>query len=284
MPAGGYYFDNIVRQEELANHDFDARVDYVDQYKTFTEEECIFYEKESKRLFEGTEYSVFGNYFLGGVGDIFHIPGAWLENPKGIRDLEEWMIAIYTHPAYVKEFFNFQMEIQLKNLEMYRQAVGNRIDVIAISGTDFGSQDGLIISKDTYREFYKPYHKAFNDWVHKNTTWKVFFHTCGSIVELMDDFIEVGIDIINPVQVSAKGMNAGDLKRKYGKTMVFWGGSVNPQKTLAFGTREEVAVEARRNAELFSKGGGYVCAGIHNIQANTPVENIQALFETVNAM
>jgi hypothetical protein len=281
MPSDGYYFDNIVRQEDLSNHDFNARTDYGDQFSLFSEEECRFYEAESKRLFDGTECSVFGNYFLGGVGDIFHIPAAWIENPRGIRDLEEWMVATHTHPGYVKDFFDFQTEVQLKNLAMYRQAVQDRIDVIAISGTDFGTQDGLIISPDTYREFYKPYHKQFNDWVHKNTNWKVFFHSCGSIVDLMEDFVEIGVDIINPVQISARGMNAADLKRKYGKELTFWGGAVNPQKTFAFGTRQEVADEVRKNVQVLSKGGGYVCAGIHNIQAKTPVENMKALFETL---
>jgi hypothetical protein len=284
MPADGYYFDNIVRQENLLNHEFNARADYGDQYSIFTEDDCIYYQRESRRLFENTEYSVFGNYFLGGVGDIFHIPGAWLDEPKGIRDLEEWMIAIYTHPDYVREFFQLQMEIQLKNLEMYREAVEDRIDVIAISGTDFGSQDGLIVSRDTYQEFYKPYHRILNDWVHKNTNWKVFYHSCGSIVDIMEDFIEIGVDIINPVQVSARGMTARNLKIKYGDRMVFWGGSVNPQRTFAFGTKQEVMEETRENIDVFSKGSGYVCASIHNIQAKTPTENIIGLFEAANEM
>lgn len=282
MPKDGFYFDNVIRQEDLMGHNFDARKDYADQYPLFSDEDCRYYEKESKRLYEGTECSVFGNFFLGGVGDIFHVPAAWLEHPKGIRDLEEWMIATHTHPDYVKDFFDMQLEVELKNLGSYRQAVGNRIDVIAVSGTDFGSQDGLLISREAYREFYKPYHTAFNEWVHKNTTWKTFYHTCGSVVEIMEDLIESGVDIINPVQVSARGMDPTQLKARYGKRIVFWGGSVNPQKTLPFGTPEEVAAEARRNVAVFAQGGGYVFAGIHNIQANTPASNIVAMFEAAN--
>jgi len=283
MPADGLYFDNIIRQEDLAGHDFDARRDYADQYAVFTDEDCRYYEAASKSLFEETDCAVFGNFFLGGVGDIFHIPGAWLEHPKGIRDLELWIMAHYDHPGYVKEFFEMQTEITLRNLELYRQAVGDRLVAIAVSGTDFGAQHGCFISPDAYREFYKPYHKRFNDWVHEHTNWKVFFHTCGSNVELMDDFIEVGVDILNPVQFTAAGMDLGFLKHTYGDRLVFWGGGVDPQRTLPFGIPEEVAEETKRNVKILSRGGGFVCAAVHNIQGPTPVENILAFFRSINS-
>jgi len=282
MPSNGLYFDNIIRQEDLSNHDFDARKDYADQYSVFTEEECRYYEETSKKLFEETDYAVFGNFFLGGVGDIFHIPGAWLEKPKGIRDLSLWLMAHYDHPEYVKEFFEMQTEIQLKNLSLYQESVGNRIVAIAISGTDFGAQDGPFISPDTYREFYKPFHKRMNDWIHKNTEWKVFLHSCGSDVAFLDDFVEAGVDILNPVQISAAGMNPSFLKENYGDKLVFWGGGIDTQKTLPFGTPEDVEKETRENVSVLSKGGGYVCAAVHNIQGPTPVENICAFFRTIN--
>ena len=282
MPAGGLYFDNLVRQQDLSDHDFDARKDYADQYALFTDEDCAYYEKTSKALYGETDYAVFGNFFLGGVGDIFHIPGAWLKGPRGIRDPEEWMMAVELHPQYVKDFFEMQTEITLKNLALYHQAVGERLTAIAVSGTDFGGQDNLLISPDCYREFYKPFHKRFNDWVHENTNWKVFFHSCGAVANLMDDFIEAGVDVINPVQVSARGMQAETLKREFGDRIAFWGGGVDPQKTLPFGTPEEVAEETKRNVKILSKGGGFVCAAVHNIQGPTPVENILAFFRSIN--
>ena len=283
MPADGLYFDNVVRQQDLTDHDFDARKDYADQYTRFTEEDCAYYEQTSKDLYDQGDYAVFGNFFLGGVGDIFHIPAAWIKEPKGIRDLEEWIMAAGLHPEYVRDFFEMQTEITLKNLALYREAVGDRLTAIAISGTDFGAQQGLLISPDCYREFYKPFHKRFNDWVHENTPWKVFFHTCGAITGLMEDFIEVGVDIINPVQVSAAGMGARQLKESYGDRIVFWGGGVDPQKTMPFGTPEEVAEETRQNVAALAKGGGFVCAAVHNIQGPTPVENILAFFRAINA-
>ena len=282
MPSNGLYFDNIIRQDDLTGHDFDARKDYADQYGLFNEEDCRHYEETSTTLHENTDKALFGNFFLGGVGDIFHIPGAWIEHPKGIRDLQDWIMAHYDHPAYVKEFFDMQTETTLQNLELYRQAVGDRLSAIAISGTDFGAQSGCLISPDSYREFYKPYHKVFNDWVHKHTNWKVFFHTCGDIVPILDDLIEVGVDIINPVQFSAAEMDLKFLKNTYGENLVFWGGGVDPQKTLPFGSPEEVAEETRHNVSIMSKGGGYVCAAVHNIQGPTLPENIIAFFRAVN--
>lgn len=281
-PTGGLYFDNITRQDDLTNHEFNARQDYADQYGVFTREDCQYYEATVKTLYEETDYAIFGNFFLGGVGDIFHIPGAWLEHPRGIRDLQEWIMAHYDYPEYVKEFFDMQAEIQLQNLELYRQAVGDRLVAIAISGTDFGTQNGLFISPQCYREFYKPYHKLFNDWVHTHTNWKVFFHTCGSIVDLLDDFIEVGVDIINPVQFTAAGMDLATLKAKYSDKLVFWGGGVDPQHTLPFGTPEDVTRETKQNVAVLAQGGGYVGAAVHNIQGPTPVENILAFFSAIN--
>lgn len=282
MAVGALYFDNIVRQKDLKDHYFNAHEDYADQYPVFTDEECSYYEETSKRLYNETEFSVFGNFWLGGFGDIFHIPGPWIKEPKGIRDLQDWMMAHITYPDYIKEFFDMQLEIQLNNLKLYKQAVGDRIDVIAISGTDFGGQNGLLYSADIYRDFYKPYHKIINDWVHNNTNWKTFYHTCGSVIELLDDFIDAGIDIINPVQYSAKGMDLAVLKKKYGKKIVFWGGGINSQDTLQFGNTKEVRAETKRNIEILSRGGGFLCSSIHNIQYSAPTENIIEFFNAIN--
>jgi uroporphyrinogen-III decarboxylase len=179
------------------------------------------------------------------------------------------------------DIYHYQYEIQMKNLAAYRQAVGDRIDVIFMSGTDFGSQAGPFISPSYYREVYKPLHAKMNGWVHEHTAWKTFFHTCGSIVEFLPDFREAGVDILNPVQVSAAHMEPQGLKAAWGKDFVFWGGAVNAQHTLPFGTPEDVRREARRNIEIFGKNGGFVFNNVHNIQALVPTENIVALFEAV---
>lgn len=158
--------------------------------------------------------------------------------------------------------------------------MGKRIDTIFISGTDFGTQRGEFISPDMFREFYKPYFKKVNDWIHRNTEWKVFYHTCSSVVRLLDDLVDAGVDVLNPVQCSASGMEPEFLKKKYGDKLVFWGG-VDTQKVLPFGTPEEVKNQVRERLSIFSENGGFIFNTIHNIQAQTPVENMLAMFEAV---
>ncbi|GAI01068.1 unnamed protein product, partial [marine sediment metagenome] len=134
---------------------------------------------------------------------------------------------------------------------------------------------------DMYRDIYKPFHKMVNEWIHKNTSWKIFYHTCGSIVSLLDDLVETGVDILNPVQCSAVGMNPTLLKEKYGERLVFWGGGVDTQRTLPFGSPEQVRREVAERCRIFERKGGFVFNAIHNIQPKTPTENIIAMFEAV---
>ncbi|MBN2552434.1 MAG: methyltransferase [Spirochaetales bacterium] len=281
MPRDGFYFDAIVRQEPID----DARLDpgeWVSQtYGLFGDEEMRFLEEQSRWYFENTEYALFGNFGGGSFGDIAIVVGPHIPFPKGIRDPEEFYISHITRKDYIREIFERTLELQMKNIEMYRQAVGERIQVIEINGNDFGSQNGPFISPQMYRDLYKPCHKEMNDWVHANTGWKTFFHSCGSNVEFLDDFREAGVDILNPVQISAAGMDPQYLKKKYGDDFVFWGGAVDAQHTLPFGTVEEVLREVKENIGTFKSGGGYVFNNVHNIQAGVPVENILALFQAL---
>ena len=177
------------------------------------------------------------------------------------------------------ELFEYQLSYALKNLEMYKQAVEDRIQVIWVGGTDFGTQSGLFTSVENFRLMYKPFLKRVNDWIHENTNWKTFFHTCGAIVPLLDDLNEAGIDILNPVQCSAAGMDPKMLKERYGDKFVFWGAGVDTQKVLPFGTPEQVKEQVKERLEVFSKGGGFVFNTIHNIVGKTPVENVVAMYE-----
>jgi uroporphyrinogen-III decarboxylase len=126
-----------------------------------------------------------------------------------------------------------------------------------------------------------PYYKKVNDWVHQNTEWKTFKHSCGSVRSLLPAMIESGFDIINPVQCSAANMDPVELKQEFGKQLVFWGGGVDTQKTLAFGKPEEVRQEVLKRCEIFGRDGGFVFNAIHNVQANTPLENIVAMIEAL---
>jgi uroporphyrinogen-III decarboxylase len=133
----------------------------------------------------------------------------------------------------------------------------------------------------TFRTLWLPYYKRLCDWIHRNTTWKVFKHSCGSVERFYEAFIEAGIDVINPVQCSAAGMDAAYLKDKYGERLVFWGGGVDTQQVLPFGTPREVREQVLRRCEIFSRGGGFVFNAVHNVQAGTPIANIVAMIEAV---
>jgi hypothetical protein len=281
MPKGGYYFDTIIRQEPIDEKKLDPK-EWVEQtYSLYTGEDLEYLEKTSRWYYENTDYSLIGNFWGAGFGDIAIVMGPHIPHPKGIRAPEEWYMSLITRKQYIKEIFQYQFELQMKNLKMYKEAVQDRIDVIVMGGTDFGSQNGPFISPNLYREVFKPLHKAMNDWVHKSTNWKTFYHTCGSNVDFLDDFVGAGIDILNPVQISAAGMNPDFLKKNYGDKFVFWGGGVDTQKTLPFGTPENVKEEVENNMRIFGKNGGFVFNTVHNIQATVPVDNLITMFKTV---
>ena len=281
MPKEGYYFDTLVRQEPLNERNLNPEDWANQQFSLFSEETLRYLEKKAEELYKNTELCIIGEFIDAGFGDISQVPGPAIKNPKGIRDPVKWITAHIDYPDYIKGIFELQCEIALKNLKLAYEAVGNKIDVIYVSGTDFGTQNAPFISPDMYREFYKPFHRRINNWIHKHTSWKTFFHSCGSVFVFLDDFVEAGVDILNPVQLSAKDMDATMLKEKYGDKLVFWGGGVDTQRTLPFGTPSEVSKEVQERCRIFGKGGGFVFNTIHNIQSKVPVENLIAMFQTV---
>lgn len=258
MPKRGFYFDALIRQEPIDENNLDPEEWMEGMFTEFTDEDLKHLERQANHLYNNTEKAIIGNFGQGGLGDIAMVPGPWVKEPKGIRDPEEWYIAHLLHPEYIKGIFELQTEIALKNLELYRQAVGDKIEAIFVTGTDFGAQDGPFISPDIYREMYKPFHKKINQWVHENTDWKTFFHSCGSVVAFLDDFIDAGVDILNPVQTSAAGMDPTFLKEKYGKDLVFWGGGIDTQRVLPFCNPDEVREQVKERIEIFGKDGGFV--------------------------
>jgi uroporphyrinogen-III decarboxylase len=256
--------------------------DQIEGYPVLSEETLRFFEKESTRLYEETDYLIVSGGVPGTkLGGAAFVPGPFLKNPKGIRDLEEWYISLLTRGEFIKEVFAKLTEIGLENLKLLHQAAGERIQVILMTATDFGMQRGLLISPEIYRNLFKPYHKTVNAWIHRNTQWKTFIHSCGSVYDLLSDFKEAEFDILNPVQISAARMDPARLKREYGDHFTFWGGGVDTQRTLPFGTPDEVRAEVREMIEIFRPGGGFVFNAVHNIQPGVPVENMLALFETV---
>jgi hypothetical protein len=280
MPKGGYYFDSVVRQNPLVEELLDP-ADNTEEFQLIPEDELAYLKKAAEDAYKNTDKAlVLG---LGGMafGDIALVPGPTLKHPKGIRDMEEWYISTVTRKEYVYAVFERQCEIALENLPKIFAAVGNLPSVAWVSGTDFGAQNNCFISPKAFRSMYKPFMIEINHWIHTHTTWKTFIHTCGSIMPLIPDIIEAGFDILNPVQISAVNMDPQELKNRFGDQITFWGGGIDTQRVLPFGTAEEVRQQVQRNIEIFGKGGGYVFNPIHNVQSKVPVENLLAMYETV---
>ena len=279
MPAGGYYFDSIIRQPPIDDEKLDIE-DNLEEFDYLSDEDLVYFTHEVNRLYTDTDKALILNMGGTAFGDIALVPAPFLKDPRGIRDVAEWYMSTVARSDFVYAIFERQCEIALTNLASLYQAVGNKIDIIFMTGTDFGTQNGPFISPKSYRRLYQPFQKRLNDWVHENTTWKVFIHSCGSIIKLLPDFIEAGFDILNPVQTSATGMDPQTLKSEFGDQIVFWGGGIDTQKTLPFGTPDEVRKQVKERIDIFGPGGGFVFNSIHNIQAGVPVENLLALYET----
>ncbi|MCP4552551.1 MAG: methyltransferase [Bacteroidetes bacterium] len=281
MPTGSYFFDAIVRQPEIFESELDP-MNNCEEFGVLTAEDLQYYSDNVKKMYDETSYGIYVTIPGMGFGDIGCVPAPWLKNPKGIRDIAEWYMSGVIRKDYVKKVFEIQCEIALQNIELLSETLGDMVQVAFVSGTDFGHQQGLFFSVDTFKELYKPFYKSVNDKIHKLTNWKTFIHSCGAISELIPEFIDAGFDVLNPVQISAANMDARTLKKEFGKEITFWGGGVDTQKTLPFGTPDEVYKEVMERIEIFADGGGFVFNAIHNIQSNVPVENILALVKALN--
>jgi hypothetical protein len=280
MPPGGYYFDTIVRQPPIDEARIDPE-DNLQEFELISQADLAWFSSEYQRLVAQNERAILANFGGTAFGDIALVPVPWIKHPRGIRDIAEWYMSTKTHRDYVWRVFERQCEIGLHNLERVARVVGDRIVAVFITGTDFGTQSGPFISPKTYRDLYKPFHKTVNDWVHTHTPWKTFIHSCGSVAAFMNDFIEAGFDILNPVQTSAAGMEPRELKENYGDRLTFWGGGIDTQYTLPFGTAEQVSEEVHQRMEIFGRGGGFIFNTIHNVQAGVPMENLTALYQSV---
>jgi hypothetical protein len=280
MPKDGFYFDSLNRQGPIDDSRLNPE-DNLEEFGTISDDDLAYFEHEVKRLHEETDKAILANFGGTAFGDIALVPAPWLKHPKGIRDVEEWYVSTVSRPQYVYRVFERQCEIALANLEKIHRVVGDRVTAVFTTGTDFGMQTGPFIAPMTYRKLFKPFNGQINDWIHTHTTWKSFIHSCGSVWALLPDFVDAGFDILNPVQCSAANMDPKHLKATYGSRITFWGGGVDTQRTLPFGTPEDVRKEVRERIHTFGAGGGYVFNTTHNVQARVPKENLLALYEAV---
>jgi hypothetical protein len=280
MPKDGWYFDAIIRQKPFVENSLRSE-DNIEEFGYIDDADVKFLTDLADTLYKTTNKSLIGSFGGTSFGDIATVPAPFLKHPKGIRDIEEWYISTSTRQSFIYKIFEYQCEVALVNLEKIFNAVGNRVAVAVVSGTDFGTQTGPFISPKVYRDLFQPFHKIINDWIHTHTDWKTFIHSCGSVAAFIDDFIYAGFDILNPVQCSAAHMDPRGLKDKFGDRITFWGGGIDTQHTLPFGTPDDVRREVEERIRIFGEGGGFVFAAIHNIQARTPVENVIAMFDVL---
>jgi hypothetical protein len=280
MPNNGFFFDALVRQPPIDEDNLDPE-DNLEEFGPVGEDVLEYLGMAAEKQADSPHY-LFGNFGGTAIGDIALIPGLGLKDPKGIRDITEWYISTVSRRDYLHDVFSRETDIALENLEKIHRVVGDIPGLAYICGTDFGTQSGQFCSPETYRELYHPYYKRINSWIHENTGWKTFKHSCGAVAEFMPLFIESGFDIINPVQLSAAGMNARDLKSEYGEDLVFWGGGIDTQKTLPFGTPDEIRAQVLERCEILSQNGGFVFNSIHNVLAKTPVKNLVTMIDAVH--
>jgi hypothetical protein len=280
MPAGGCFFDAIIRQPPIDDDHLDP-ADNLEEFTLISDEDLAHFARGAEELYEQTDraiYCVFGGLSFGDIGAV---PGTFLKRPKGIRDVAEWYMSLATRKPYIKSVFARQAEIAVENLRRLHGAVGDKIAVIHTSASDFGTQKGPFLSVASYREMFLPYQKKVNGWIHEHTPWKTGMHCCGGIWPLLDCIVEAEFDILNPVQCAAAGMEPKRLKREYGDRLVFWGGGVETQTVLSFGTPQQVRDQVRERIDVFSPGGGFVFSTIHNVTPSTPIENLLAMFDAL---
>ncbi|MBC7249512.1 MAG: methyltransferase [Anaerolineae bacterium] len=265
MPRNGFYFDPV--EAPLAHAD--PTTLRTLELPRIGDEELRLLRERARTLYTETEYAIVGAF-----------GGNLLEMGQSLRGWTQFMIDLASEPDWLEDFLERITEMWMDSLARYLDAVGDYIQVIQF-GDDLGGQQRLLISPAMYRRLFKPRHRRMYEYVHAHSDCAVFLHSCGAIYELIPDLIEAGVDILNPVQTSAAGMDPARLKGEFGDRLVFWGGGCHTQYVLPRGTPAEVAADVRERLRVFAPGGGYVFAAIHNILPEIPPENVVTMFDAV---
>jgi uroporphyrinogen decarboxylase len=262
MPRDGFYFDAV--RPVLAEAERLQDVERLFDFRGFTAEQADYYRREAERL-RGAERAVVGEIFATFEIEFFF-------------GYERGMINLLTKKGMMIHFLDRLNEMYQRNFLIFRDAVGDAVDIITVY-KDLGNQNGPSIRPDLVREVFMPPMKRFVRWVKEHSDYAVMLHACGSIFEFIPDIVDCGFDILNPVQVSARHMEPEKLKERFGEMLCFWGGGIDTQRVLPFGSPDEVREQVRRNARVFGRKGGFVFNPVHNIQAGVPPENVVAAYD-----
>ena len=268
QPAGGLYYDQVefplagsITTADVARYPWP---DPDDPIRTRGLKERV------RQLREGTDCAL-----------VLNLPSAFVHTSQYLRGFEDWFMDFATDRTLLACLFDAVLEVSLAICRNLLREVGDEVDVLMASD-DLGLQDGLMVPPTTYRELIKPRHEQYFRLMHEMSPAKVLFHTCGSVIDIMDDLVEIGVDILNPVQVSAGGMDPSVLKKKWGDRLSFWG-AIDTQHVLPYGGIADVQAEVERRIEQFGRGGGFVLGAVHNIQPDVPVENVLTMFRHARA-
>lgn len=266
MPQGGLYFDQVYHPYS----EVETRED-IDEIPIpeITDEELEYLRREAKKLYESTDKAILAAF----GGNIF-------EAGQINWGYEKYFMDLAMNSDLVHYWHNLITESYLRDLDKYLDAIGEYIQIIQF-GDDLGTQVALQISQDMYRDMIKPYHKKQFQFVKdKYPQIKVFLHSCGAIYDLIPDLIDAGVDILNPVQISARGMDPRKLKNEFGRDIVFWGGGADMQGFVTANPVDKIGEHTRELIEIFAPGGGFVFNQVHNIQPNISPEKILAIYDT----
>ena len=211
-----------------------------------------------------------------GYAAVLNMRSAFVHASQYLRGFSDWFMDFAADRKLLGALFDAVLEINLEICRVHLKEVGQEVDVL-LTADDLGLQGGLMVSHPAYLEMIKPRHKKYFQLMHDMSPAKVLFHTCGSVADIMDDLVEIGVDVLHPVQVAAAKMDPVTLKKKWGKRMAFWG-AIDTQHVLPFGSVAEVEAEVERRIEQLGEGGGYVLGAVHNLQPDVPVENIVAMY------
>ncbi len=212
-----------------------------------------------------------------GYAVVVNVRAGFITQSQLMRGFEGWFTDMVLDPSPICDLMDRILEYQVDLAHSMLDEVGDKVDVVAYAD-DIGTQNGLMVSPDMYRKYLKPRQARLFEAIRARTPAKIFYHTCGGVYPLIGDLIEIGVDVLNPIQVSAKGMEPGRLKDEFGDRLSFWGG-IDTHKTLPYGTPDDVRAEVKQRLTQMAKGGGYVVNSVHNIQADVPPENILTMFE-----
>ena len=199
-----------------------------------------------------------------------------------LRGLEQFFVDLAANQDLIGCLLDRLVEFKTVYWQRALRELGDQVDVV-IEHDDLGGQNGLLFSPATYRKLIKPRHRKLFSAIKEQGSVQLFYHSCGAVRPLIGDLIDVGIDILNPVQISAAGMDPTDLKREFGRDLVVWGGGVDTQNILGSGSVEQIKQHVKANVEALAPGGGFVFAAVHQIQANVPPKNIMAMWEAWRA-